>query len=90
MDEEIARQLIASLEIANMRYQQREASAWLVLCWDEDPEIGSGFEIVGTYGPFATPEEALVQCGKHDACSEFGFKNEVVPLYPPVDWKDGS
>ncbi len=89
-DDDITRRLIASLEIAHDRFQRREAIAWLVICYDEeppDPEDGRPV-IVGAYGPFASPEEALVQVGKHDASSEYGFRNEVIPLYPPVEWKD--
>jgi hypothetical protein len=91
-NDEIRDRLLASLELAHERFQRREAMAWLVLCYDEeppDPEDGR-YVIVGAYGPFASPEEALVECGKHDASSGFGFRNEVVPLYPPVAWKDGK
>ncbi len=90
MDDDIRQRLLASLEIAHERFQRREATAWLVICWDEeppDPEDGKHV-LVGAYGPFASPEEALVQCGKHDASSGYGFRNEVIPLYPPVLWKD--
>ncbi len=90
MDDDIRQRLIASLEIAHERFQRREASGWLVLCYDEEPPDPSDDSkiVVGCYGPFASPEEALVQAGKHDAASEYGFSNVVVPLYPPVDWKD--
>ncbi len=88
-DNEIRQHLIAALEIAHERFQRREAMAWLVICYDEDPPDEDGRHvIIGAYGPFASPEEALVQAGKHDAASEFGFRNEVIPLYPPVEWKD--
>jgi hypothetical protein len=84
----IRERLLRSLELAHERFQRREASAWLVLCMDDESPEDRGPEFVGTYGPFATPEEALVECGKHDASSLDGFKNYVSPLYPPVLWKD--
>ncbi len=90
MDDQTRAKLIASLELAHDRFQRREAIAWLVLCYDEEPPDpeDDGPVIVGAYGPFVSPEEALVECGKHDNSSESGFRNEVIPLYPPVQWKD--
>jgi hypothetical protein len=35
-----------------------------------------------------TPEEALIELVKHDESSDPAFKNVIVPLYPPVLWKD--
>ncbi len=90
MDDELSRRLMASLELAHERFQRREAIAWLIICHDEeppDPDDGPNV-IVGAYGPFASPEEALVEAGRHDAASEYGFRNEVIPLFTPVQWKD--
>ncbi len=92
MDDEIRDRLLASLELAHERFQRREATGWLVICFDEeppDPEDGRHV-IVGAYGPFSSPEGALIEAGRHDAASEYGFRNEVIPLYAPVDWKDAK
>jgi hypothetical protein len=83
----IRERLLQSLEIAHERFQRREATAWLILSVDDEAPEGDP-EFVGAYGPFASPEEALVECGKHDATSLEGFRNHIIPLYPPVLWKD--
>ena len=89
MDENLTEKLLIELEIAHDRFQRREALAWLVLCY-EPAALAAGHEdaIVGTYGPFSSPEEALIQKTKHDDASLEGFVNVIVPLYPPVQWKD--
>jgi len=89
MDEQKARELLVDMEISHQRFQRREALAWLVLCYDSEQIEEHGADaIAGTYGPFPSPEEALVQAGKHDASSMDGFANVVIPLYPPVNWRD--
>jgi hypothetical protein len=92
MDEWMRQQLLASLDIAHEQFQRREAIGWLVMSWDrqdvEQEGVSFGSSIVGCYGPFASPEEALVECGKHDNSSQSGFENVIVPLYPPVEWKE--
>jgi hypothetical protein len=89
MDERIAKKLLVDLEIAHFNFQRREAMAWLVMCYDTSLEVSEETDgIVGAYGPFGSPEEALVECGKHDNASLPDFKNVVIPLYPPVVWKD--
>lgn len=85
----LRQRLIGALEIAHEQFQRREATAWLVMSYDAEMLEEFGNEaVVGCYGPFATPEEALLQAGKHDSSSLEGFKNVIVPLYPPVEWKD--
>ena len=89
MNERLAQQLLIDLEIAHDRFQRREALAWLVLCYDTD-HAGDSFTeaAIGCYGPFGSPEVALIEKVKHDASSIDGFVNVIVPLYPPVEWKD--
>jgi hypothetical protein len=90
MDDNLRERLIIGLEMLHDQFQRKEALAWLVLCYHEEAERELGLSecIVGTYGPYATPEEALVEVGKHDNHSDEGFKNVIIPLYPPVRWKD--
>ena len=92
MDEWTRQHILAYLDIAHEQFQRREAVGWLILSWDkqdvEQEGVPLATAIVGCYGPFATPEEALVQAGKHDASSLPGFDNILVPLYAPVEWKD--
>jgi hypothetical protein len=81
--------MLAGLELAHEEYQRRTALAWLVLCYDEEAiKDGDHDGIVGCYGPFASPEETLIEKVKHDAASEEGFANVIVPLYAPIRWKD--
>jgi hypothetical protein len=78
--------------MAHEQFQRREARGWLVMCWDrqdvEDEGMTFASCVVGCYGPFDTPEQALIECGKHDASSQPGFENVIVPLYPPVRWRE--
>jgi hypothetical protein len=88
-DDNLTERLLASLELAHDDYQRRTALAWLVLCYDEEAiKDGDHDGIVGCYGPFASPEETLIEKVKHDAASEEGFANVIVPLYAPIRWKD--
>lgn len=91
MDDHLHDKVLLGLQILHEQYQRREATAWLVLCFaDDDDSADLPFAecIVGTYGPFASPEEALVEAGKHDSSGLEGFTNVIVPLYPPVKWRD--
>jgi hypothetical protein len=88
-DDDLTERLLASLELAHDDYQRRTATAWLVLCYDEEAMAGHDRTgIVGCYGPFASPEETLIEKTKHDVASVEGFVNVIVPLYAPVPWRD--
>jgi hypothetical protein len=88
MDERLAQRLLINLEIAHDEFQRREALAWLILSYDGDYDVREeAGAIVGAYGPFDSPEEALIQKTRHDASSLEGFVNVIVPLYPPVEWR---
>lgn len=81
-------------EIFAREQQQREdeASGWLVAVTDlEDPT-----HLVSAYGPFDSPEAALIAAGEMDACphtgahpvdGETGWRHEVVPLFAYVEPK---
>jgi hypothetical protein len=89
MDEHLRDRLLMGLEILHGQFQRREATAWLIVCYDGELDPREHTDgIVGAYGPFATPEEALIELVKHDESSDPAFKNVIVPLYPPVLWKD--
>lgn len=93
--------LLAQVEVTSDAMDRADASGWLVVCVDlESIEHGESDCVVGCYGPFATPEEALVEAGRHDATSldkthlsepgEPGWVHLVKPLYPPVRWRTTS
>jgi hypothetical protein len=88
-EDNLTEKLLIELEIAHDRFQRREAIAWLVLSYESEAlAAGHTDAIVGNHGPFISPEEALIQKTKHDDASLEGFVNVIVPLYPPVQWKD--
>jgi hypothetical protein len=75
-------ELLARLDEA----RAAEASGWVVLTIDTE----GGDTPVSTYGPCATPEQALVLAGEFDRCEHTGtapadgspgWKHIVLPLY---------
>ena len=89
--------LLFDIDRLHDHMERQDALAWLVVCVDHDSiQRGDPNCVVGTYGPFSSPEEALVEAGKHDANSlerdegDPGWSHLIRPLYPPVTWKDGS
>lgn len=92
-------ELIARVEETSDAMDRADASGWLVVCIDlESLEHDEADCVVACYGPFNTPEEALVEAGKHQATSldkthlaepgEAGWMHFVKPLFPPVAFKD--
>jgi hypothetical protein len=90
--------LIARVEETSNAMDRRDASGWLVVCVDlEAVAFGEADTIVACYGPFATPEIALIEAGRHQATSlsethlaepgEPGWAHFVKPLFPPIEWK---
>lgn len=82
-----ARDFLADVETATDMIDRIEATGWLVICVDLESN-----DIVGAYGTFDTPEQALIEAGKHQATSldepgEAGWQHVVKPLYPPVKWR---
>lgn len=85
-------ELLARVYETSDAMDKRDASGWLVVCVDlEAVEHGEPDCIVGCYGTFDTPEEALVEAGKHDATSletPAGWAHFVKPLFPRIEWKE--
>jgi hypothetical protein len=86
--------LIARVEETCDAMDRRDASGWLVICVDLEAVVeGEKDSIVAAYGPFATPEEALVEAGRHQGTSldvepgDAGWAHFVKPLFPPIEWK---
>lgn len=80
-----AREFLGEVEAVSDAMDRREASGWLVICVDLESN-----DIVAAYGPFDTPEQTLIEAGKHDATSlpdEPGWEHVVKPLFPPVKWR---
>lgn len=92
-------ELLARVYETSDAMDRRDASGWVVVCVDlESVQRGEPDCIVGCYGPLDTPEEALVEAGKHDATSlnkthlaepgEPGWAHFVKPLFPRIEWKE--
>lgn len=85
--------LLARVEATSDAMDRRDASGWLVVC--TDLEAGED-NIVGCYGPFPSPEDALIELQRQVETSlpvgedEAGWGHFVKPLYPPVFNKDGA
>lgn len=85
-----ARDFLGEVEAVEGAVERMEASGWLVVCIDLESD-----DIVGAYGPFETPEQALIESGRHQATSlgelvepgEAGWRHVVKPLFPPVRWR---
>lgn len=88
--------LLATIEEHSARVIDREASGYVVVVIDTepDPEL-----VVSVYGPCALPETALILAGKfdadphsgaHPADGSPGWKHVVVPLYPPDSYFKGG
>lgn len=85
-------EFLAKVEATMDEMDRQDASGWLVVCIDldavsrDEPDV-----VVGCYGPFASPEEALVEAGHHQATSlptdDAGWAHLIKPLFPPVRWK---
>lgn len=91
-------ELLAAAIATSDAMDRNDASGWLVVCVDlESVAEGEADSIVGCYGPFDSPEEALVEAGRHQATSldttslhepgEAGWAHFVKPLYPPVKFR---
>jgi hypothetical protein len=81
--------LLARVEATSDAMDRRDASGWLVVCIDlECIELGESDAVVGCYGPYDSPEEALIAAGRHATTSlplapgEKGWAHLVKPLYP--------
>lgn len=87
-------QFIFEIEKTSDEMDRADATGWLVVCIDNEA-VHRGEEdcVVGCYGPFATPEEALVEAGRHDSTSlpleddDLGWTHLIKPLYSPVNWR---
>lgn len=76
---------LAELELAMLEGRRNEATGWIVVCVDD--ELG---KVTTASGPFASPEEALVQAGIEDnemnanlEPGEKGWTHSVAPLFAP-------
>ena len=89
-------QLLFDIDRMQDHMERKNALAWLVVCIDDEAvQKGDVNCVVATYGPFASPEDALVEAGKHDATGlrmnadePIGWSHLIRPLYAPVDRKD--
>lgn len=88
--------LLARVEATSDAMDRADASGWLVVCVDlENVQHGEADCVVGCYGPFASPEEALVEAGRHQATSLEvgdgpGWAHFVKPCFPPNEWKENA
>jgi hypothetical protein len=85
------RELYAEVSEQMDRMAREDASGWMVVCIDLEPPPSPTL----TFGPFVTPEAALIEAAKHAEESkrfhdpgEHGWKYEVVPNWPPAFEKD--
>ena len=87
-------ELLADVEATSDAMDRADASGWLVVCvclesiQNDEPNC-----VVGCYGPFESPEVALIEAARHQATSlhdpgEPGWAHLVKPLYPPVEWRE--
>lgn len=82
------------IEKLSHEMDKEDATGWLVVCVD-DAAVARGEEdcVMGCYGPFDSPEEALVEAGIHDKeiaemlehnPDEHGWHHLIKPMYPPT------
>lgn len=80
--------LIADVEATSNAMDRRDAKAWLVVCVDlECVQLNESDCVVACYGPFESPEEALVAAGKLQSTSlkvpagDPGWAHLVKPMF---------
>jgi hypothetical protein len=84
---------MAEIEHTSNEMDRADAIGWLVVCIDDEAVARGDTDcVVGCYGIFHSPEEALVEAGKHDADlanvdlqGDPGWTHLIKPLYAPKE-----